>query len=487
MRLSSPRTVALFVVLASALWSTQVGAAITIAHQPIECVPAVNFSVIEAGFDPADQVNTARLFFRAKGTADWYFADFASGATAWSVILPQPEPTTEGIDYFVAATDREPREYRSGEYHPVVARSGSCERRAAGALPAGSAASLTIGLTRDGQAAQPPGFLAAGIASIQLVSGALVAFDAASGAGGTAAAQSGAAGTGTGATTGQSAAAAGAAGKGSSTLLYVLAGVGGAGLVAAAAGGSGGGNDAQPTATRAPTLPPTATATVTVAPTATPTVTPRAPTVTPTVTARPPTAVPTATRPPAVTASPTPPLRTPTATRTPTPRPRTATATPVITPTRTATRTATRTPTRTPTLLPTPSAQVCIRMSWNATNIQNPTLRLQEYPSGFLFTASNPGPSPLGGILDTSHGNQTCTVRTNTYEEVCWPSDPCALGAGLLFWGYHDNLVCDVMCSVSLVFQVRVGGVVTYTWSAQPWTYNPAGYCTTPTLGHCPM
>lgn len=124
-------------------------------------------------------------------------------------------------------------------------------------------------------------------------------------------------------------------------------------------------------------------------------------------------------------------------------------------------------------------------MSWNASYIQNPTLRLQEYPSGFLFTASNPGPSPLGGILDTSHGNQTCQVRTNTYEEVCWPSSPCSQGAILNFWGYHNNTVCDVMCSVSPVFEALSGGVSVRTWSAQPWTYNPAGYCTTPTLSWC--
>jgi hypothetical protein len=184
MRLSTPRTVALFALLAGVLGSGYAGAMITIAHEPIECVPAVTFAVVEAGFEPVDQLSTARLFFRAKGTTDWYFAEFSAGTGSWSVILPQPEPTTQGIDYFVAATDREPREYRSGEYHPVVTKSGTCERRAAGALPAGSAASLRIGLTRDGQAAQPPGFLAAGIASIQLVSGAVVAFDAASAAGG---------------------------------------------------------------------------------------------------------------------------------------------------------------------------------------------------------------------------------------------------------------------------------------------------------------
>ena len=124
-RRSWPRALGLLL----AVWSTPLAAQpVEIRHDDVSCVVAGQYPEIDACFDPVEQLVSARVFFRAAGTQDWYYVDMAEDASCFRGILPRPSDAIEHVDYYVAATDRAYLETRTAEYAPqVVERESECD------------------------------------------------------------------------------------------------------------------------------------------------------------------------------------------------------------------------------------------------------------------------------------------------------------------------------------------------------------------------
>jgi Bacterial SH3 domain len=178
----------------------------SIEHQPVSCIVAETSPRLGARFDP-DTVAKPRVYFRADGTAYWYYVDMGAAAGGYEGILPKAKEDTKKIDYYIEALAPTLTSGRTQEYAPIVVKSKSdCDGKMMAGVAA-SAGKVVVGSLSAQAPPLPAGFEAAGI----------VAAGAAAGATG-----------------------AQAASGGSHTLLYVAGGVVVAGGVALAAKGGGG-------------------------------------------------------------------------------------------------------------------------------------------------------------------------------------------------------------------------------------------------------
>ena len=219
-------------------------APIEIAHDPLACMTPVLAPEVDAGVTPETDYEKGYVYFRAAGTEDYYYVKMEGSPATLAGILPRPLPDTKAVDYYLRAYDLRQASKRKGDWTPPVVPGTTCKAKGVAVGPQG--ANLTVGLMREGQNPQPPGFNKRDIAKVILVTGAIVTIAEALKTGG--------------ASGGASAGAAGAAG-GLSTVAIVagVAAAAGAGIAIASA------NDDDP-ATRTPTPTSTPTPTPTVAP-----------------------------------------------------------------------------------------------------------------------------------------------------------------------------------------------------------------------------
>jgi hypothetical protein len=225
---------------------------LSIAHDPLKCLSTDTRALVDARVLPGTEMEQSFVFFRASGTADFYYVVMRPRAPEDVVAeLPRPLPGLKGIDYFVQALDRESHSRRTPDYAPPVTDRTVCrDDRAVAPAQGGPAApkeGLTIGLTRAGQDPVPTGFNKDDIAKVILVTGAVVALSVAL-ASGTGAA----AGAGTAAKVG-AAAAVKTGGLSTGAIVGIGAGVAAVGVGVAVAASNGGDEDETP-ANRNPTI-----------------------------------------------------------------------------------------------------------------------------------------------------------------------------------------------------------------------------------------
>src|SRR6185436_530878 len=130
---------------------------IAIEHNAVGCIVADKFPKLLSCFKPSSTVGQARVYFRAKGTAPWYYVTMKSEMHCYVGVLPKPRPTTPAIEYYIEVTDRSLNTARTAEYAPVVvADAMTCRKEMlmAAALPKASVAVSAAA----GAPAAPPGF-----------------------------------------------------------------------------------------------------------------------------------------------------------------------------------------------------------------------------------------------------------------------------------------------------------------------------------------
>jgi hypothetical protein len=156
---------------------------IAILHEEVSCLVAGQYPVIEACFEPSQNVARARVYFRKGGTPKWYYVEMSPNETCFQGILPRPLRSIGHIDYYIEATDRRFVETRTREYPPtVVSKESECEGLVA---PYVGTATVVVGALSGG--AVPAGFVGAsvlglgvgtavtGVVSAGVVGGAVVA------------------------------------------------------------------------------------------------------------------------------------------------------------------------------------------------------------------------------------------------------------------------------------------------------------------------
>jgi hypothetical protein len=109
-----------------------------IRHEPVDCLLAGQFPVIEATIDASNPIK-ARVFFKSALGEAYYFVEMARSEGRFAGKLPRPSVASSPISYYVLAQAPR-RESRTPEYRAIVVPSeAECSgRRMARIGPAGS-------------------------------------------------------------------------------------------------------------------------------------------------------------------------------------------------------------------------------------------------------------------------------------------------------------------------------------------------------------
>jgi hypothetical protein len=126
-----------------------------IEHTPVHCVVAKGYPRLEACFEPAVEVGSARVYFRGRG-ADWYYVEMSPASECYSAILPKPTSQLQKFDYYIEVVDKSFKAVQSPVYDPAVVATDD------GCAPFLKKAAVRVG----GAAVVPSGFAAAGILGV---------------------------------------------------------------------------------------------------------------------------------------------------------------------------------------------------------------------------------------------------------------------------------------------------------------------------------
>ncbi len=150
---------------------------------PVECWFHNRFPQIGATIGNTAGLRAVRLYYRCSTFADTYFVDMQLEGGRHQGVAPMAEESCPSVFYYVEAIEEDFNSGRSEEREAEVSSDTECRRRdpRAAWFP-GDDPQIIVGATREGAAAVPPGFKAAGIAGF--VSPGAAAAAAASGGGG---------------------------------------------------------------------------------------------------------------------------------------------------------------------------------------------------------------------------------------------------------------------------------------------------------------
>ena len=126
-----------------------------IEHTPVHCIVAKGYPRLEACFEPAVEVGSARVYFRGRGS-DWYYVEMSAASECYSAILPKPTSQLQKFDYYIEVVDKSFKAVQSPVYDPSVVPTDD------GCAPFLKKAAVTVG----GAAVVPSGFAAAGILGV---------------------------------------------------------------------------------------------------------------------------------------------------------------------------------------------------------------------------------------------------------------------------------------------------------------------------------
>jgi hypothetical protein len=76
-------------------------------------VAAGRYSRLAACFRPTSQLARARVYFRAGGTADWFYVEMTRDKPCYQAVLPRVRKEVARIEYYISATDRRSSESRT--------------------------------------------------------------------------------------------------------------------------------------------------------------------------------------------------------------------------------------------------------------------------------------------------------------------------------------------------------------------------------------
>jgi hypothetical protein len=138
--------------------------ATTIDHDPVGCMVAGQFPLIETRIEPAASVARARVYFHANGSENWYYVEMTPGEAGFVGKLPRPKLEASPISYYIQAATTEFGEGQTPEVAAIVVNEPSdCpeDMKLAAIGPPGE---VTVFSAATGAAIAPAGFAAGGLA-----------------------------------------------------------------------------------------------------------------------------------------------------------------------------------------------------------------------------------------------------------------------------------------------------------------------------------
>jgi hypothetical protein len=135
-----------------------------ITHEPVGCLVAGQFPLIEATIEPAASVARARVYFKSALGSAYYFVEMTLQDGKFVGKLPKPKLEASPITYYVQATTTEFGESQTQEIAAqVVADESECPEGLKVA-PIGPAGAVTVFSATTAAVAVPVGFAAGGLA-----------------------------------------------------------------------------------------------------------------------------------------------------------------------------------------------------------------------------------------------------------------------------------------------------------------------------------
>lgn len=138
--------------------------ATTILHDPIGCMIAGQFPLVNARIEPAASVARARVYFKSAQSPNWYYVEAtAVEGLGFSGKLPRPKLEASPVTYYIQATTTEFGDAQTPEISAIVVNdAGDCEDKAI--APIGAPGEVTVFSAATGAAVAPAGFAAGGLA-----------------------------------------------------------------------------------------------------------------------------------------------------------------------------------------------------------------------------------------------------------------------------------------------------------------------------------
>jgi len=138
---------------------------VAIVHQPVGCLLAGEYPVLEAAAEDSSSVMKMRIYFKSGLGTEWYFIEMEPSEGGFRGYLPRPQVTASPIAYYIEATTATFGEARTEEYSAKVVESETeCEglRLAPVGQPVGGL--MVFSATTGAAAVLPAGFAAGGLA-----------------------------------------------------------------------------------------------------------------------------------------------------------------------------------------------------------------------------------------------------------------------------------------------------------------------------------
>jgi hypothetical protein len=137
--------------------------ATTILHDPIGCVIAGQFPLVNAGIEPAASVARARVYFRSSQSPNWYYVEMMPAeAGGFSGKLPRPRLEASPVTYYIQATTTEFGDAQIGEISAIVVKDESeCDDKPV--APLGPPGEVTVFSAATGATIAPAGFVVGGL------------------------------------------------------------------------------------------------------------------------------------------------------------------------------------------------------------------------------------------------------------------------------------------------------------------------------------
>lgn len=136
----------------------------TIDHEPVGCMVAGQFPLIESRIEPAASVARARVYFRAAQAENWYYVEMTPSETGFVGKLPRPKLEASPIVYYIQAATTDFGEGQTPQASAIVVNEPSdCpeDKKLAAIGPPGE---VTVFSAATGAAIAPAGFAAGGVA-----------------------------------------------------------------------------------------------------------------------------------------------------------------------------------------------------------------------------------------------------------------------------------------------------------------------------------
>jgi hypothetical protein len=135
-----------------------------ITHEPVGCLIAGQFPLIEATIEPSASVARARVYFKSALGSAYYFVEMTLVDGKFVGKLPKPKVEASPITYYIQATTTECGESQTPEISAqVVADESECPQGLKVA-PIGPPGAVTVFSAATAAVAVPVGFAAGGLA-----------------------------------------------------------------------------------------------------------------------------------------------------------------------------------------------------------------------------------------------------------------------------------------------------------------------------------